>query len=115
MTRYFRSAAAALAVAGFTVCGSAATVHADTNDDRFQKVISEMGLKAAAGTDIPAMGRAVCDAITQQLAANPNPAPVVRGVVSTLENSNMTREEAVGFMRASVVVYCPQHRRITGR
>lgn len=115
MIRYFRSAAAALAVAGFAVCGSAATVHADTNDDRFQKVISEMGLKAAEGTDIPAMGRAVCDAITQQLAANPNPAPVVRGVVSTLENSNMTREEAVGFMRASVAVYCPQHRRITGR
>ncbi|MGA5464253.1 DUF732 domain-containing protein [Mycobacterium sp. NPDC050041] len=115
MNRYFRSAAAALAVAGFAVCGGTAIAHADSNDDRFQKVITEMGLKGAPGTDLPAMGRAVCEAITQQLAANPNPAPVVRGVVSTLEDSNMTREEAVGFMRASVAVYCPQHRRLTGR
>ncbi|MCV7168906.1 DUF732 domain-containing protein [Mycobacterium manitobense] len=115
MIRHCRTVAVAVAVAGFAVWGQAGIAGADTNDDRFQKVITEMGLKGAPGTDLPAMGRAVCDAITQQLAANPNPAPVVRGVVSTLENSNMTREEAVGFMRASVAVYCPQHRRFTGR
>ena len=48
-------------------------------------------------------------------AVNPNPAPLVRGIVASLENSNLTRQQAVGFMKASVAVYCPQHYRLTGR
>ncbi|MEV3901571.1 DUF732 domain-containing protein [Mycobacterium sp. NPDC050551] len=115
MNRHFRSAAAALAVAGFAVCGGTATVHAQTNDERFTEAVTALGIKAAPGTDIPGIGRSVCDSLTQQMAANPNPAPVVRGVVATLTNSNMTKEQAVGFLRASVAVYCPQFSRMTGR
>jgi hypothetical protein len=35
--------------------------------------------------------------------------------VASLQNSNLSREQAVGFMRASVAVYCPQHLRYIGR
>ena len=115
MIRYPRSAAVAVAVACFAVWGHAGTAGADTNDERFDDAISALGITAAPGTDIPAIGRGVCDALTEQMATNPNPAPIVRGVVSTLEQSNMTRAQAVSFMRTSVAVYCPQHGRYAGR
>ncbi|MBO0678909.1 DUF732 domain-containing protein [Mycolicibacterium sp. S2-37] len=108
-----RTVAAAVAVAA--VCGNAAIAHAQTSDERFQEVVNSMGITAGPDTDLPAMGRAVCDTLTQQMAVNPNPAPLVRGIVASLEDSNLTREQAVGFMKASVATYCPQHYRLTGR
>ncbi len=86
------------------------------NDEQFEEAVSSLGINAGPETDIPAMGRAVCDAMTQpKLAQNPNPVPVVRGIVSTLQNSNLSREQAVRFMQASVIVYCPQFGRFMGR
>ena len=105
----------ALAVAGLVAVGGAATAHAQTADERFEDAVSSMGISAGPETDIPALGQNVCATLTEGLAKNPNPAPVVRGVVASLENSNLTREQAVGFMRASVAVYCPQHARFTSR
>jgi hypothetical protein len=110
-----RRTVAALAVAGVAVCGSAATAAAQPNDERFQEMLTSMDIKAGPDTDLPAMGQSVCNTLTQQMAVNPNPAPLVRGIISSLENSNLTRQQAVGFMKASVAVYCPQHYRLTGR
>jgi hypothetical protein len=110
-----RTLAAAVAVAGAAVCGSGAIAHAQTNDERFLKAVTSMGITAGPDTDLPALGRSVCDTLTQQMAVNPNPAPLVRGIVASLENSNLTRDQAVGFMKASVATYCPQHYRLTGR
>ena len=53
--------------------------------------------------------------LTTGLTGNPNPVPAVRGVVTTLENNGMSRAQAAGLMKASVVVYCPQHGRFMGR
>ncbi|KUI25846.1 hypothetical protein AU196_23445 [Mycobacterium sp. IS-1742] len=110
-----RRTIATLAVAGMAVCGGAATAHAQTSDERFQEMVTSMGIKAGPETDLPAMGRSLCATLTQQMAANPNPVPLVRGIVASLENSNMSREQAVGFLKASVTTYCPQHYRLTGR
>lgn len=115
MNRYCRTVAAAMAVAGLAAFGGAATAHAQTDDERFEKAISELGITAGPETDIPALGQNVCASLTEGLTKNPNPAPIVRGVVQSLQNSNLTREQAVGFMRASVAVYCPQHARFTNR
>ena len=85
------------------------------SDKQFEDVVGSLGITAGPETDIPALGRNVCGTMTQELAKNPNPPPVVRGIVSSLENSNLTREQAVGFMQASVAIYCPQFTRYTGR
>jgi hypothetical protein len=109
-----RTATIAVAV-GLAVLGTPAMSHAQTDDERFEKVVSELGITAGPETDIPALGQNVCGNLTEGIAKNPNPVPVVRGVVSSLENSNLTREQAIGFMRAAVAVYCPQNARFTGR
>jgi hypothetical protein len=107
--------AVAIAVAGFAVFAGSATAHAQTDDQRFEEAVSSLGITAPPGTDIPALGHGVCGTLTEGLAKNVNPVPVVRGVVASLQNSNLSREQAVGFMRASVAVYCPQHLRYIGR
>ncbi|MCT7658178.1 DUF732 domain-containing protein [Mycobacterium deserti] len=107
--------AVAMAVAGFAVFGGAASAHAQTDDERFVDAITKLGITAGPDTDIPALGQNVCSTLTDELAKNVNPVPVVRGVVASLQNSNLTREQAVGFMRTSVAVYCPQYARFTGR
>jgi hypothetical protein len=84
-------------------------------DKQFEKAVSDLGITAGPETDIPALGRQVCDTMTREMARNPNPPPVVRGIVSSLENSNLTKEQAVGFMQTSVAIYCPQFARFTGR
>jgi hypothetical protein len=72
--------------AGLALFGGVATLqsaNAQTNDEKFEEAVSSLGINAGPETDIPAMGRSVCDAMTEQLAQNPNPVPVVRGIVST--------------------------------
>jgi hypothetical protein len=113
--RHCRTVATATAVAGFALFGCAATAHAQTDDERFEDAVSALGITAGPDTDIPALGRGVCDMLTEGIAKNVNPVPVVRGVVTSLQNSNLTREQAVGLMQASVGVYCPQHARFTSR
>jgi hypothetical protein len=110
-----RHTIAALAVAGMALCGSAATANGQTSDEQFQELVTSMDIKAGPNTDLPALGRSLCDTMTHQMAVNPNPVPLVRGIVASLENSNMSRAQAVGFMKASVTTYCPQHYRLTGR
>lgn len=53
--------------------------------------------------------------LTAGLVGNPNPVPAVRGVVTTLAGNGMSKEQAVGLMRASSAVYCPQFARFMGR
>ena len=105
----------ALAVAGLVAIGGTATAHAQTADERFEDAVSSLGITAGPDIDIPAMGQNVCTMLTEGLASNVNPVPVVRGVVTSLQSSNLTREQAVGFMQASVAVYCPNHMRSVGR
>lgn len=105
----------ALAVAGVAVFGGAATAHAQTADERFVDIVSELGVTAASESQITELGQRVCTMLAEGLAKNVNPVPVVRGVVMSLQGSNLTREQAVGFMQASVAVYCPKHARLIGR
>ena len=105
----------ALAIAGLAVVGAAPAADAQTADERFEDAVSSLGITAGPDIDLPAMGQNVCTMLTEGLASNVNPVPVVRGVVTSLQSSNLTREQAVGFMRASVAVYCPNYMRSIGR
>lgn len=115
MTTVRRAIAVAMVSAGLAVFGSAASAHAQDADEQFEKAVSSLGINVGPETDIPALGRGVCDTMTQEMARNPNPPPLVRGILQSLVNSNLTKEQAVGFMRASVNIYCPQFSRYLGR
>ena len=103
-------------VAAGLALGSAATASAQTQDEKFVDAVNSLGIETAATPDeLPAVGQRVCDMLTTGLVGNPNPVPAVRGVVTTLSGNGMSREQAVGLMRASSAIYCPQFARFMGR
>lgn len=110
-----RYAAAALTACAFAVFGCTGYAQAQTEDERFVEAVDAMGITVGPDVDLPAVGQGVCDTLTEGLATSVNPVPVVRGVVASLQNSNLTREQAVGMLQAAVSVYCPQHIRSIGR
>jgi len=115
MIRPRRAVAVAMVAAGFSVFGGAASTHAQTPDEAFEQAVASLGIQMGPNVDLPAVGHQVCDMLTTAVTGNPNPVPAVRGVVTTLESHNMSRTQASGLMKASVVIYCPQHGRMVGR
>ena len=115
MTPLFRTVTAVMVAAGLAVFGGTASAQAQSDDKKFIDEVAALGIPFAPNEDLPAIGRSVCEMLNGGLAGNPNPVPVVRGVVQKLEISGMSREQAVGLMRVSVAVYCPQHGRYMGR
>jgi hypothetical protein len=115
MTNLRRAITVVMVSAGLAAFGGAASAHAQDSDERFMEAVSSMGISAGPDVDLPALGRQVCDTMSREMARNPNPPPVVRGIVNSLRNSNLTKEQAVGFMQASVTIYCPQFGRYIGR
>jgi Protein of unknown function (DUF732) len=117
MTPLHRTVTVVMVAAGLSLCGAATVppVQAQSDDKKFTDEVAALGIPFAPDEDLPAIGHGVCDMLNGGLAGNPNPVPVVRGVVQKLEISGMTKEQAVGLMRVSVAVYCPQHGRYMGR
>ncbi|MCH9702075.1 MAG: DUF732 domain-containing protein [Actinomycetia bacterium] len=121
MNRQRRAVAVTMAAVGLSMFAGAAWAHADpsdvpnTRDERFTEAVDSLGIDVAPDTDLPAVGQQVCGMMTKGVVGNVNPVPAVRGVVTTLANSGMEREQAVGLMQASVAIYCPQLARFAGR
>jgi hypothetical protein len=108
MTTLRRAVTVVMVTAGLAGFGGASVAHAQDADEQFEKAVSSLGITAGDETDIPALGKNVCTTFAQEFAKNPNPPPIVRGLITSLQNSNLSREQAVGFMQASVFIYCPQ-------
>ena len=115
MISHRRAIAVVMAAAGISVFSGAASAHAQTADEAFTKAVASLGIEASPNADLPKVGHQVCDMLTTGLTGNPNPVPAVRGVVATLADNGMSREQAAGLMKASVVIYCPQYGRFVGR
>jgi hypothetical protein len=118
MTPLRRTFTVLAVIAGLVVFGGAATVpvvQAQSGDQQFEDQVTALEIPFAPDEDLPAVGHSVCEMLNGGLAGNPNPVPVVRGVVQRLENSGMNKQQAVGLMRAAVAAYCPQHARFMGR
>lgn len=115
MIRHRRTVAAAMVAAGLAMFSGVATAHAETQDEKFTNAVTTMGIPLGASDDAPTVGKRICEMLTTGLNGNPNPVPVVRGVVNTLAGNGLEREQAVGLTRLSVAVYCPQYTRYLGR
>ncbi len=110
-----RTAAAMTALAFVAGVVAAGPAGANTPDEQFAAAVKSLNIPFGPNVDLPEVGRGVCDMLDKGLASNVNPVPTVRGVVTTLRNSGMERGQAVGLMRASVLIYCPQHGSVIGR
>ena len=115
MTGHRHAVAVALVAAGFSMFAGTASADAETPDEKFTEAVTSMGIEVAPDTDLPAVGNQVCGMFKSGVVGNVNPVPAVRGVVRTLSDSGLSRDQAVGLMRASVAIYCPQYGRFIGR
>ncbi|WP_111508465.1 DUF732 domain-containing protein [Mycobacterium kyogaense] len=110
-----RRAVAAI-IAGGIALGMAAPAHAQTTDEAFTAAVTKLGIPFAPNTDLPAVGKQVCELLTSSLAANSvNPVPAVRGVVTQLSSRGLDRAQAGSLLKLSVQAYCPQQARFVGR
>ena len=89
--------------------GSTATTA--TPDEKFAEAVTALQIPLKPGTDVPAVGHSVCDMLTSAIKNNVNPIPSVRGVVTELQNRGLERPQAIGLMRISSGVYCPEYGR----
>lgn len=113
--KHRRTVVAALVAAGLAL-GTATPAQAQTADQWFTDTVDKMNIAFAPNTDLPEVGKQVCEMLTTALTSNSvNPVPAVRGVLTTLTSRGLDRAQAGGLLKASVQAYCPQHARFVGR
>jgi hypothetical protein len=88
---------------------------ATPQDDSFANAVTELGIPPEPGVSLPDVGNSICNMLNSGLQSSVNPVPVIRGVVSHLQNGGLTRTQSVGLLRAATSVYCPEHAALLGR
>jgi hypothetical protein len=102
-------AAAGLGVAITFGYGSA---HATPEDDAFIGIVKQLNIPVPSPDDAIQVGRGICTALD---AGKTEPAPTVRGVVSSLRSKGLDKGQSVGLLRGAVSVYCPQYTALVAR
>ncbi|HET6731345.1 DUF732 domain-containing protein [Mycobacterium sp.] len=102
-------AAAALSVAITFGYGSA---HATPEDDAFVSIVKQLNIPVTSPDDAIQVGRQICTAMD---AGAIEPAPTIRGVISTLRSKGFDKGQSVGLLRGAVSVYCPQYTALVAR
>jgi hypothetical protein len=102
-------AAASLSVAVAFGYGSA---HATPADDAFISIVKQLNIPMPSTDDAIQAGRGICSAMD---AGRIEPAPTIRGVISSLMSKGLDKGQSVGLLRGAVSVYCPQYTALVAR
>ena len=102
-------AAASLSVAITFGYGSA---HATPEDDAFISIVEQLNIPMPSTDEAVQVGRGICKAMD---AGKIEPAPTVRGVISSLMSQGLDKGQSVGLLRGAVSVYCPQYTALVSR
>lgn len=102
-------AAASLSVAFTFGYGSA---HATPEDDAFISIVKELDIPVPSSDDAIQVGRGICSAMD---AGRIEPAPTIRGVISSLKSKGLDKGQSVGLLKGAISVYCPQYRALVAR
>ena len=108
------SLVATIAAAGLSVAitfgyGSA---HATPEDDAFISIVKQLNIPMPSTDDAIQVGRGICSAMD---AGRIEPAPTIRGVISSLRSKGLDKGQSVGLLRGAVSVYCPQYSALVAR
>lgn len=102
-------AAASLSVAITIGSGSA---HATPEDDAFIGIVKQLNITMPSTDDAIQVGRGICSAMD---AGRIEPAPTIRGVISSLRSKGLDKGQSVGLLRGAISVYCPQYTALVAR
>ena len=105
---------AAIAAAGLSVAITFGTgsAHATPEDDAFIGIVKQLNIPVPSPDEAVQVGRGICSAMD---AGRVEPAPTVRGVVSSLRSKGLDKGQSVGLLRGAVSVYCPQYTALVAR
>ncbi len=116
LTRGFPRGAlvATIAAAGLStaITFGSGSAHASPEDDAFISIVKQLNIPVPSTDDAIQVGRGICSALD---AGKVEPAPTVRGVVSSLRSKGLDKGQSVGLLRGAVSVYCPQYRALVAR
>ena len=116
LTRRFPRAALGATIAatclGVAVTFGYGSAHAEPEDDAFISIVKQLNIPVPSTDDAIQVGRGICSALD---AGRVEPAPTVRGVVSSLRSKGLDKGQSVGLLRGAVSVYCPQYRALVAR
>lgn len=113
LTRQTLIAAISAASLSVAVAVGYGTAHATTpEDDAFLSIVKQLNIPVPSPDDAIQVGRGICTALD---AGKVEPAPTVRGIVSSLTSKGLEKSQAVGLLRGAVSVYCPQYRALVAR
>jgi hypothetical protein len=102
-------AAASLSVAITFGYGSA---HATPEDDAFISIVKQLNIPVPSPDEAIQVGQGICTAMD---AGRIEPAPTIRGVISSLMSKGLDKGQSVGLVRGAVSVYCPQYSALVAR
>jgi hypothetical protein len=116
LTRRFPRGAllAAIATASLSVAVTLGTgsAHATSEDDAFIGIVKQLNIPVPSPDDAVQVGRGICSAMD---AGRIEPAPTIRGVVSSLRSKGLDKGQSVGLLRGAVSIYCPQYSALVAR
>lgn len=116
LTRRFPTAALVATIAAtclsLAMTFGSGSAHATPEDDAFISIVKQLNIPVPSTDDAIQVGRGICSALD---AGKVEPAPTVRGVVSSLMSKGLDKGQSVGLLRGAVSVYCPQYRALVAR
>jgi hypothetical protein len=116
LTRWFPRAALAATIAAVSlsvaITFGSGSAHATPEDDAFIGIVKQLDIPMPSTDDAVGVGRGICSAMD---AGRIEPAPTIRGVISSLMSKGLDKGQSVGLLRGAVSVYCPQYTSLVAR
>ena len=113
LTRWIpRGAMVATAICTVAVTFGFGSAHASPEDDAFLSIVKQLNIPVNSPDDAVQVGRQICTAMEKGAI---EPAPTIRGVISTLRSKGFDKGQSVGLLRGAVSVYCPQNTALVAR
>jgi Protein of unknown function (DUF732) len=102
----------AAAIFGVAIAFGPGPAHATPEDDAFVGIVKQLDIPVPSPDEAVQVGRGICTAMD---AGKIEPAPTVRGIISSLKSKGLDKGQSVGLLRGAVSVYCPQYTALVAR
>jgi hypothetical protein len=102
----------AAASLGAAITFGSGSAYATPEDDAFIGIVKQLNIPMPSTDDAIQVGRGICSAMD---AGRIEPAPTIRGVVSSLRSKGLDKGQSVGLLRGAISVYCPQYTALVAR
>jgi len=105
-------ATTAAAIFGVAIAFGYGSAHATAEDDAFIGIVKQLDIPVPSPDEAVQVGHGICTAMD---AGKIEPAPTVRGIISSLKSKGLDKAQSVGLLRSAISVYCPRYTALVAR